>query len=230
MPARIWHLCGRRARNAVFVDLKRSLAQCETLTPFQIHHADALLNLRFQISTLAWLTAADDPVRRMFSVALQQLEGEPPFLSAWRPSGYDTLSWAGCHPQVVRNLELVSIRMARALGIALSHFSPTSPPPALGETDSLLTSPSGLRWVTGWAFDARISRTHIALGYACGETMMSGGVTFLPRPDIAAAINDPTASTCGFAFPVPRSVTDLGDDHRARLRVQPWTKQKVHSA
>jgi hypothetical protein len=219
--SRIYHFCRGPTRNAVLEEARRTLAECQKLAPYQIQHPDVMQNLRYQVSMLAWLTGADDPLRREWSVALRHLRDDVRILSAWRPSGYRTLGWPGSYPQVLRNVEGVTILMAGALGTVLSRFSRTSRPPARGQTDSMLTSSSGLHWIIGWAHDTRISRTQLAIGYEHEGSTVSGGVTFLPRSDVASVLTNPAASMSGFAIPVPSVVTELGDDRRAALRVQP---------
>ena len=62
-----------------------------------------------------------------------------------------------------------------------------------------------------WAYDANASGTPAAVGYVCNEAISSGGVISLVRRDIAAALKDPRALNCGFAFPLPLAIQDIGD-------------------
>jgi hypothetical protein len=216
---RIHQLRRGPVQNALLEETGRTLAECEKLAPFQIQHPDVMLNLRYQVSVLAWLNGTDETWRREWGLALRQLRDDARSLSDWRPSGYRTLGWPGCYPQVLRNVEGVTILMARALGTARARISRTARPPARGYTDSLLTSSSGLRWISGWAYEARFRRTPLAVGYAHDGSIVSGGVIFLPRPDVATALARPAAAMSGFTFPVPSAVTELGEDRCAALRV-----------
>lgn len=218
---------GGDSSEAVLESARRSLERCEALAPYQIHHADVLLNLRFQVAALAWLNAADDPLRAAAKEAIHCAEYDPLFLSAWRPSGFTILCAQGRFPQVLRNLEEVSILMALAIGKALSSASPVSRSPAFCCVDGVNISPSGLRWVFGWACDAKGAGAASAVGYACHGGIVSGGVTFLERPDVAAAMNDRRALTSGFAFPVPLAVEALAGDMRSSIRVQVAKRQRT---
>jgi hypothetical protein len=119
--------------------------------------------------------------------------------------------------QTVRNLEIASIRMARAMGASFSG-APSGPPP-MGNLEAIRTSPSGLRWAAGWAHDPEARRIDLRVGLLMGGDIVSGGTTFLPRPDVAAALDDPRARFSGFAFPIPLTVPDEIGALRANLRM-----------
>ena len=184
-------------RTAILDDIKQSLKRCETLTPFHIHHHDVLINLRFQIAMLAWLTAADDRFREIAKATIKPADREPLFLPSWRPSGFSKLRASHAFPQVLRNVEVLTIRIARGIGTAVS--SAPLRPLTLGHVDNITTSPSGLQWINGWAYDADVGRNELAVGYLCNDGVVSGGLTFLARPDVAAALNDPRALNCAQA-------------------------------
>ncbi|MGO9326835.1 MAG: hypothetical protein ACLQJ0_01790 [Steroidobacteraceae bacterium] len=204
-------------RTVILDDIKRNLKNCEILTPFQIQHGHLLANLRFQIATLGWLTAADDRLREIAKATIKPAHSEPLYLRSWRPSGFSNLRAPGSFPQALRNLEVLTIRIARGIGTALSGASSRSPP--LGNVDGITTSPSGLRWVNGWAYNADVGRTELAVGYFCDDAIVSGGVTFVARPDVAAALKDPRALNCGFSFPVPLAFQDKVSDFQSTIRI-----------
>ena len=210
-------LSGGVDRGASLNNIKRNLERFKTLAPFQIHHPSVLENLRFQIAALAWLTTANCRLSEIAKATIKTTDNEPLFLPSWRPSGFSKLGAVGGFPQAVRNIEVVTVRIARAIGMALSSAS--SRPPPLGNVDSITTSPSGLRWINGWAYDADVAGTQLAVGYLCNDAVISGGVTFLARPDIGAALNDPCARNCGFAFPLPLAVQDKVCDLRSNIRI-----------
>lgn len=203
-------------RKTILDDIKRSLKTCETLAPFQIHHHGVLINLRFQIATMAWL-AADNWSREIAKKTIKLADSEPPSLQSWRPSGFSILRGSGSFPQVLRNLEVLTIRIARSIGTALSRAVSLSS--SLGHIDSITTSPSGLHWINGWAYNADVSRTELAVGYCFNGAVVSGGVTSLARPDVAAALNDPRALNCGFLFPVPLAVRDRVSNFQSDIRI-----------
>lgn len=197
--------------------LKRSLKRCERLAPFQIHLHDVLVNLRFQIAAANWLSSVKDQVRETAKEAIQVVNGEPLFLKSWRPSGYSKLRDSGTFPHVLRNLEVLTIRIARAIATVLASGS--SRTPSLGHVDGITISPSGLQWVTGWAYDADARPGKLAVGYFFNDAVVSGGVTSLARPDVAAALNDRHALNCGFSFPVPLAVQDKARDFHSIIRI-----------
>ena len=204
-------------REAMLDDIKRSLKRCEALTPFQTHHQDVMVNLRFQLAAMAWLATADDRSKETVRRAMRPAESGPLLLPSWRPSGFSRLSESGSFPQTLRNLEVVTIRIAQAIGAALS--SAPSRPPRRGRVETIRTCPSGLRWAAGWAYDADAGRSDLAVGFVSNGGIVSGGTTFLARPDVAAALDDPRALNCGFAFPVPSTVQDEAGDLQASLRI-----------
>lgn len=196
-------------RNTVFDGLEQSLVRCEKLKPHQINHDDVIRNFRFQIAAFSWLTTTSYRLSEIARAAIRTNDDGPPFLRSWRPSGFSGLQVVGLFPHVLRNLEITTIRIAQAIGAALSNASLRPPP--LGQVEGMTTCPSGLRWVHGWAYDANASGTPAAVGYVCNEEISSGGVASLARRDVAAALKDPRALNCGFAFPVPLAVQDIGD-------------------
>ncbi len=203
-------------RNTVLDGLKRSWARCGELGPYQIHHVDVIQNLHFQISALSWLMTTNYRLSEIARATIEATDNGPPFLRSWRPSGFSGLQVVGLFPHVLRNLEVATIRIAQAIGAALSDASLRPPP--LGQVEGMTTCPSGLRWVHGWAYDANASGTPAAVGYVCNEAISSGGVISLARRDIAAALKDPRARNCGFAFPVPLAIQDIGD-HQSNIRI-----------
>jgi hypothetical protein len=217
LASRLGRLGGGTDREAMLDDLERSLERCEALRPFQTHHRDVLVNLRFQLAAMAWLTAADDRSRETVRRAMRPMESEPLLLPSWRPSGFSRLGGSGSFPQTLCNLEVVTIRIARAIGAALSGGP--SRPPRGGQVDTIGACPSGLRWATGWAYDADAGRSDLAVGLLSNDGIVSGGTTFLSRPDVAAAVGDTRALHCGFAFPVPSTVQDQAGGPQSSLRI-----------
>lgn len=191
---------------ALLEDIDGCIQRCEGLTPFQTHLHDVMLNLRFQRAATVWLATADEPCRETARRALRPATGAPLLLPSWRPSGFGSLGQPVNFSQTVRNLEIATIRIAHAMGASLSG-APSRPPP-MGNVEAIRTSPSGLRWVAGWAYDPEARRNGLRVGLLVGGDIVSGGTTFLPRPDVAAGLDDPRASNCGFAFPVPETIED----------------------
>ena len=206
-------------RAAILEGNRRKMEMCEKLLPYQIHHSDVLLNLRFQIASLDWLTAADDRLREVARAAILPVGHEPPFLQGWRPSGFRKLCKYGCFPQVLRNVEILTIRIARAIGVALSSASRRSRRPAFAHVDRITTSASGLRWATGWAYDPKTRGREVAVAYALDNVVVAGDVRHLKRPDVAAALKDPRALNSGFEFPLPLAAPRMGDELQSSIRI-----------
>lgn len=202
---------------ALLEDIDGCLERCEALTPFQTHLHDVMLNLRFQRAAITWITTADAPSREIVRRAMRPARSAPLLLPSWRPSGFSSLSEPVNFSQTVRNLEIVTIRIASAIGASLSGAP--SRTPSMGNAEAVRTSPSGLRWVTGWAHDPEADRSGIRVGLQAADGIVSGGMTFLPRPDVAATLDDPRAAYCGFAFPVPETVGDEVGNLRSHLRM-----------
>jgi hypothetical protein len=208
---------GGGSRETALEEMRKSLERCESLAPFQTHHHDVLVNLRFQLAALAWLTSSDESLGDAAGRAMGRLEGGPLLSLSWRPSGFSRLRGTGSYPQTLRNVEIVTLRVAQALGAALS--SAPSRPLRTGRVDTIRAGPSGLRWAGGWAYDAEAGRTDLAVGFVSDEGVAVAGATFLPRLDVAAALGDPRALRCGFELPVPSAVPDDRAALEAILRV-----------
>lgn len=198
-------------------DVRTSLERCESLVPFQTHHHDVLVNLRFLLAALAWLAGAEESLADAAGRAMGRFGGGPLLSSSWRPSGFSRLRGTGSYPQTLRNVEIATLRVAQALGAALS--AAPSRPLRTGRVDTIRAGPSGLRWAGGWAYDAEAGRSDLAVGFVSSEGVAVAGATFLPRPDVAAALGDPRALRCGFELPVPSAVPDDRAALEAILRV-----------
>lgn len=72
----------------------------------------------------------------------------------------------------------------------------------------MTTSLTGLRWVNGWAYNPRTNDQGIAFGLSLDGSVVSGGMTFMPRQDVVATLKDEKALNCGFSFPVPTAAPD----------------------
>ncbi len=202
-------------RAAILGGVEEILERCEALTPFQTDHQYVVENLRFQVAALAWLTAEDGPSREIARRAMRPARDEPLLPPSWRPSGFSVLSKPGLFSQTLRNLEIASIRIAMALGAVIAADPLDSP--GMGNVDLTRTSPTGLRWAVGWAFDPDSGRSGLLVGLHSETGVVTGAPTFLARPDVEAAFDDPRALNGGFTFPMPSTVFEKADVLRARL-------------
>jgi len=149
---------------------------------------------------------------------VQWSEGERLELKAWRPSGFQLLSENGSFPQSVRNLEIITIRIAQAIGNAMAADGCWVFPPTHFHLDTLRVSPSGLRWATGWAYGHGVVQAGFGFVETSGAACTSGGITFLPRPDVAEKLKDPQSAMSGFYFPVPLASQIAIGSYRAKNR------------
>jgi hypothetical protein len=187
--------------------LRQRLQHCESLHPFQIHHQDVLFNLDFQISALAWLGRLAGRSREAAQASLRTRDDEFLFEVSWRLPGLLALSAPGGYPHVLRNVETVSIRLAEAIGKAVSARGKTAEHLAYCYAERDYVSPSGLRWIHGWAHDPD-EQGRTAFAYSLDGEVVSGGVAYIKRPDVANALKDPSAVLSEFAFPVPVDAPD----------------------
>ena len=202
---------------AVFGDIEESMGRCEALTPFQTDRYEVLENLRFQVAALAWLTKADGPSREIARSAMRPAKNEPLLPPCWRPSGFRSLEETECFSQTLRNLEIATIRIAMALGAVIAAAPSESP--GMGNVDLTRTSPTGLGWAVGWAFDPDSGRNGLLVGLHSETGVVTGAPIFLARPDVEATLDDPRALNCGFTFPMPSTVFEKADVLRAGLCV-----------
>jgi hypothetical protein len=205
-------------RDGLLEQARQDLERCEVLSPYQIHHHDIMMNVRFQLAAATWLETVEPWLRERVVDAMCWSADERLELEAWRPSGFHLLTGVGSFPQTVRNLEIISIRFARAMGRALAADPRSAMPPAHFHVDALRISPSGLRWAIGWARGGGVIQGGISLGNVCGNRDFPGSITCLSRPDVAEALNDPRAERCGFCTPVPLAAQIKASARRSRRR------------
>lgn len=204
---------------AGLLDLARQdLESCEVLSPYQIHHHDIMMNVRFQLAAATWLETVEPWLRERVVDAMCWSPDERMELKAWRPSGFHLLTGAGSFPQAVRNLEIVSIRFVQALGEALAADHGIVIPLAHVQIDALRVSPSGLRWAIGWAHGGGALLGGITMDGDQGETCVSGCITFLPRPGVAERLEDPHTGRCGVHAPVSLAARIRVDAHRSKRK------------
>ena len=129
------------------------------------------------------------------------------------------------YPRALRNIETLSIRLAAAIGRAIGSGWSLGQP-AYCYVEETATSPTGLRWVQGWAQGSTHGRAHgagrpgrTAFAFTLGRTVVSGGVTFIDRPDVAATLGDPALVESGFAFPVPMTASDEFGALQSAIRI-----------
>lgn len=198
---------GQRSAAATLDRLREALTHCERLSPYQMARDGILLNLRYQIAAVEWLTAVDEESREVTRRVLSSSRWERSHLTAWRSGGLHSHRSAAKFDPVVRDLDEVTIRFARGIGEALADSVPRSLARVIGHVEGLVTSVSGLRWARGWAVDASAGGAPVAVGLGQdGGGSACGGPTFAVRKDVAAALTDPRALRCGFWFPVPRDL------------------------
>ena len=189
-----------------YEEIEDDIEKCGTLTPFHTDHGEVMFNLNFQQAALTWILAADQHSQEKARTATRLDENELVLSPSWRPSGFNSLGKPGKYSQTLRNLEIATIKMARAIGASLSDVA-LNPAP-MGNVETIRTGPSGLRWVSGWAYDPDFGRNGSRVGIFSADGIVSGGTTYLPRPDVAAALDDPRALHSGFAYPVPETFQD----------------------
>jgi len=188
-------------------DLSAQFAHCESMVPYQIHHQDVLFNLRFQLAALDWLGQLEGKPAAAARDALVVAAKDAPLPGTWRLPGLSTLSAPGGFPLTLQTVEIISIRLALAIGQAVHVLGRRADRPSYCYVDWVATSPSGLRWINGWAFDPETAG-QVAFGFSSGGSIVSGGVTFTPRADVASTLKDQRALRSGFSFPVPIDAPD----------------------
>jgi hypothetical protein len=145
---------GPKERAAFLHNLGESIERCAALVPYQIQHDDLLFNLRFQFAALHWLSALEGDEAEVMRDMLAVRDGGPLPGAGWRVPGLVDLEAPGGFPLTLRNAESVSIRLAEAIGCVVAKRQSGYTPPHFCYVDKIETSPSGLRWVRGWAYDA----------------------------------------------------------------------------
>jgi hypothetical protein len=193
-----------KRKESIFFEIARlkfDLDKCEALAPFQIHHSDVLLNIRFQLAFLKWLATADlhltETVRNSLSLDMNDVS----FFSDWRPSGFNMLRVTGSFPQVLRSIETVSIRVARALNAVLPSAVPQFSD--VFHVDFVETTASGLRWVHGSAFKTITGLTQNAGERFSSRAFMYSDLRFNAPPNMINLIEPSIFSKGSFSFPVP---------------------------
>ena len=183
-------------------DIQIYFAKFKELRPFQIHHFFVLQNLHFQASAKSGLHCLSGQKCKVLAKKTQSFGDDPSRFGSWRTAGFQRLNGKGSFPQVLRNIETVSIILASALMDALA-----GDPMYFDEhihIDSIKTHPTGLQWAHGWAFNLSNSTGPTYIGVFQNRIIISAGVAFLPRPDVRNNLqNAEIPLNCGFAIPVP---------------------------
>jgi hypothetical protein len=185
--------------------LREALAHCERLRPYQLHRGGILVHLRYQIAAVEWLMSLDEMERQGAARALAPSNRDREDMRAWRVGGLINHRTVALFDPVVRDLDEITIRFARAIGQALARGRLGSAARVIGHVDGIETSASGLAWLHGWAFDVGTGGAPLAVGL--GRDV--GGPTFVVREDVAAALADPRALRSGFCFPIRRELAAL---------------------
>lgn len=191
----------RRNASLEISKLETEFKNIKMLSPFQIHLEDLLLNLQFQLSVLRWIASADLPSLEIMRDTLSRDMDDAFFLSEWLPPGFSLLRSKGSFPQVLRNIETVSIRVARALSATLSSNS-TRCPKSLA-VDSIKVSASGLRWLHGSVLEDTLGPTPLVVGHFRNGVFTSSGVGLTSRPSTLRKTSAESLIEHKFAFPVP---------------------------
>lgn len=181
--------------------LKKDLDKCEALAPFQINHNDVLLNIRYQLAFLKWLTTAEldvaETVRNYLLLDLNDMS----FFSDWRPSGFSILRVTGSFPQVLRNIEAVTIRVTRAINAALSSKVPQVS--RVFHIESIETTASGVRWVHGSAFNNKSGLTQTAGRRFSSGAFIYPDLSFNAHLNLVNLIGSTIYPNGSFSFPIP---------------------------
>jgi hypothetical protein len=187
----------------------KALSRFSKLRPFQTSLPAVSRSLRFQYQ-IAWRTIGKgwqaDPVRRNFLVGMRTpMEN----LETWRPSGHLVLQRDGAFPATLRNVDLMSIRIADALSKAARFASKEQILSAAIEGIEL--SPSGLAWVNLAAETRRGSR-----GF---EVIESGGLS--PIACVSVAGGRSSEKLVRFRMPVTCETAKMIVDRRDGDRQTP---------
>gem|GEM_PF-3486262 len=193
-------------------EMAKLLERCEQLHPFQVHLADVLRNLRAQCAMAAW-KAILNPSPDGGGQALGRL----PILA--RDSGVKSLASCEIYPQVLRNAERATITLSNQLRAALDRVPGRLIRPAMFAIDGMQISPSGLRWISGYAYEPEAAPEPGLIALETRAGIVAIGVTHIARPDIVAMTKDERSLMSGFTFPIPPEIADDAAALQSAVRI-----------
>ena len=199
-------------------EIHKALELCEALRPCMIDNSELLINLRFIVSSIRWMTIVDRQAFSTFKNSVKQSSMHD--FSGWRSHGFAVLhTGSGPYPGLLRNIEEISIIISLAIGRTLSSL-----PVKLNRTvacgvERSHVCPSGLKWIFGWAYHGQYSEMSM-IGFVCKGLAIHGTFASIQRPDIAKSLNDPFALNSGFLIPMPKAGSMHGSDIDFVIAVQ----------
>lgn len=207
----------RRLRYRMVIrTMKRDVGLCESLNPHWLDRRGIVLNLHYQIAAIELLLNGSSLWGHLVAGEIIAARDHETNLMALRRSGFECHQADKFFDPVLRDLERVTIRFARAIGEAMAEAGFNRRGQGLGSVDGIFKSLSGLQWISGWAADTNADRNVLAVGFSQDKTAY-GGPIFITRDDVAAELRDPGAAKSGFAFPVPLHVRAIRGNDAPKL-------------
>jgi len=191
-------------------EIHKALEICEALRPSMLNTSELLINLRFIVASIGWLSCLDRRAFDIFRNSVKQSKMHD--FSGWRSHGFAVLhTGSGPYPGLLRTLEEISIVIALAIGRTLSSSSVKLQRTVACGVEKSHVCTSGLKWSFGWAYHGQNSEA-LMIGFVCKGRALHGTFAALKRPDIAKSLHDPFALNCGFLAPMPRGGSMNGSD------------------
>jgi hypothetical protein len=191
-------------------EIHKALEICEALRPSMLNTSELLINLRFFVASIGWLSCLDRRAYDIFRNSVKQSKMHD--FSGWRSPGFAVLhTGSGPYPGLLRTLEEISIVIALAIGRTLSSSSVKLQRTVACGVEKSHVCTSGLKWIFGWAYHGQNSEA-LMIGFVCKGRALHGTFAALKRPDIAKSLHDPFAFNCGFMAPMPRGGSMNGSD------------------
>lgn len=198
---------GRIRDRRLIERLKRQLVRCEGLSPYQMRFREILKNLNYQIAAVEWLDGSTKRRPARVSATPVGIESVEPDLAGIRRSGLAYSRATARFDPVLRDLEIVSVWLARIIGCGAAGPGREGSP-VHGVIDGLPAGGTGLRWMTG--------RVSVASGSASRAVcirpergLFYGGPLFKGHAADDRGLEPALETARAFSFPVPRSAARL---------------------
>ena len=191
-------------------EIHKALELCEALRPCMVNTSELLINLRFIVASIGWMSCLDRRAFDIFRNSLKQSKIHD--FSGWRSHGFTVLhTGSGPYPGLLRSIEEISIVISLAIGRTLSSLPVKLQRTVACGVEKSHVCTSGLKWIFGWAYHGQNSDA-LMIGFVCKGRALHGAFAAINRPDIAKSLNDPFALNSGFLAPMPRGGSMNGAD------------------
>jgi hypothetical protein len=146
LPMSLLALPARQRLRQRLAGIKRDLRRLAELRPYQIDIHEVWRSLKYQLQIAEWAVAGNSGSNQLRRAFLEEAIMPAMDLAEWRLDGHAILCKAGAFPSLLRNVDLGSIAITRALCRAYLSVRPGTP--EYVKLEEIEISSSGLAWAS----------------------------------------------------------------------------------